>query len=66
MMKTSNETNISNALKEVWEWKQKAYDRTKDLTTDELLAHYKINSEQLAKYLNTKIIENEGGGFRFE
>ena len=64
--KQNNEIYISNALKEVWEWKQKVYETTKDFSTEELLTHYKNSSERIAKLLNTKIVLNSNGGFRFE
>ena len=32
---------VSKMLEEVWRWKEEAYQRTKDMTREELIAYYK-------------------------
>ena len=67
MMKTNNINQLadSNALKEVWEWKEKAYDETRNMSIEELLAYYKNSVEKAAMLLGTKIIKTESGAYKF-
>jgi hypothetical protein len=64
-MKTNNEIDTSKAMHEVWEWKEKAYEATKDLTFEQLQTHYKKNREKLAEVLGTKIIQLKNGAYIF-
>ena len=64
-MKTTNELHISKALKEVWAWKEKAYQDTKNLSFEQLQEHYKKSVEKAAILLGTKIIQMENGAYKF-
>ena len=64
-MKTNNEIDVSRAMQEVWEWKEKAYEATKDLSFDQLQTCYKKNVEKLAELLGTKIIRLKNGTYVF-
>ena len=64
-MKTTNELYVSQSLKEVWEWKEKAYLATKDMSFEQLMEHYKKNAENAAKLLGTRITKTENGAYKF-
>ncbi len=64
-MKTHDEIHTSGALREVWEWKEKAYEATKDLTFEQLRLHYKENVEKLAGLLGAKVTQLENGAYVF-
>ena len=66
-MKTNNINQLadSNALKEVWSWKEMAYEETRNMSVEELQAHYKSSAEKAAMLLGTKIIQTESGAYKF-
>ena len=45
-------SKISDALKEVWEWKEEIYNERKDKSIDEWCEIAKSNSKQLLKNYN--------------
>ena len=64
-MNKATELYVSKAQEEVWAWKEKAYQDTKDLSFEQLQEHYKKSVEKAAILLGMKIIQMENGAYKF-
>ena len=45
----------SKSLREVWDWKKKVYERTKNMSVSERFDYYEQTSEELMKKYNVKL-----------
>ena len=62
MMKTTTEKHqISKALQEVWDWKQKSYEDTKGMKFEQLKTHLRNSMEEIATMMNATIVLNPDG-----
>jgi hypothetical protein len=66
MKTTKDNFFISKSLEEVWEWKEKAYEETKDKTFEELKAIYKKSVEDAAECIGAKLVKLPNGNYKFE
>ena len=63
-MKTIEEDNlISNALREVWEWKDEVYMDIKDKTFEEKQKYYEEGLKEAAKLLKGRLRKNPDGSY---
>ena len=62
-MKVTN-VPVSNALREVWEWKEKVYQALKDKDFQESQRYYQDGIEEAVKVLNAKLVKNADGSYR--
>ena len=63
--RTINELSASKAMQEVWDWKEKAYEATKDMTFEQLQEHYKKVAQEVALLLGSTIIQTGNGSYKF-
>lgn len=54
---------VSNALMEVWEWKDAVYDDIKDKTFEEKQKYYDEGLKEAERLLNGKLIKNPDGSY---
>lgn len=50
------ETNVSKAQAEVWEWKEKAYEKVKHLSVTDAIASILKNTKELSDNLKRKAL----------
>lgn len=46
---------VNKALQEVWDWKEKVYQKTKDLSKEEATAEIRQGAENFCKRYNLKL-----------
>lgn len=54
---------VSNALMEVWEWKDAVYNDIKDKTFEEKQKYYDEGLKEAERLLNGKLIKNPDGSY---
>lgn len=54
---------VSNALMEVWEWKDAVYNDIKDKTFEEKQKYYNEGLKEAERLLNGKLIKNLDGSY---
>ena len=65
MKTTKKELKISKALEEVWQWKEKAFEETKNKSFEELHKIYSTSLKKAAEFINAELMENEDGTYGF-
>lgn len=63
MKTTEIKTTIPRSLKEVWVWKEKVYEETKDKNFKQLKKYYADSLEKAAKMLNAKLVRLPNGSY---
>ena len=59
-MKVTN-VPVSNALREVWEWKEAVYEDVKDMTFEEKQAYFRNGMEEAARTIGARLVRNPDG-----
>lgn len=63
MKTTEIKTTIPRSLKEVWVWKEKVYEETKDKNFKQLKKYYADSLGKAAKMLNAKLVRLPNGSY---
>lgn len=65
MKTTKYKTTVSKALEEVWQWKEMVYLATNNKKFEEIKQIYSNSLKKTAELLNSKLVKNPDGTYRF-
>jgi hypothetical protein len=70
-MKTTEITNkkvlgVSKALEEVWEWKNEVYEKTKNMSEEDLSKYFYEGLTSAAKSINAILVRCDDGSYLME